>query len=761
MRWRLYLLLFVCSWTVVRFGYSQTAASLGFELPSSIYQIDQLIQKDRLDQALPATQKLLQTSTQPRSLAFLWYSKAEIYYQLNELDQAQEDLMRADSLFQLEKDLSGMALVRNKLGSIALANMENETAGQYFQAAIKLLPTQNHPELLLDIYQNQALQQNMNEAPQAAIGCLKKGLHISRKLKKQAQTQTILNNIATSYYAMSMLDSAVVYFRQLIELKQKSTSDPSLINDWSTLGKLYEERGEYVQAQEQLIEALRLSESQQDTFQMMSLCTDLARVYAAQQNWNLTFEYSAKGYQLARQKGLAFTQAQNLKIQAMALQQQGQKKAAIEVYQEALQLFQSLNNVINVADIQVQLSQLHPSESQLRQAQKDVKRALRLRLGSGDRMGLLQTRLMLGELELRLQHHQQAINYLEQALQSSLDMNNLGAQRTASQILAKAYAQEGNFQKAYLLHQQYALLNDSLLSLERSKAINELDILYKTEQKDKQLLANSAEIEQQQAKIQQRNMALVALLILVGLLIVSAILLYFIYRKNKQLSQQKLEVLQQQQESQRLRAIIEGEEKERKRIARELHDGLGATLATVKMRINAIENDLPEANQLQSYQKAGELLDDACAMVRGLSHNMVPGILEHYGLQYAINDMCEAIAKASEMEVDFIHFGFDRELSDTMSVTIYRIVQELLRNIVQHAEASEVIVQLTVDQDRLNLTVEDNGKGFDPKAPGFQKGLGLNNVFSRVKYLGGDIQIEASPQTGSSFIIDIPNLQYA
>ena len=206
-------------------------------------------------------------------------------------------------------------------------------------------------------------------------------------------------------------------------------------------------------------------------------------------------------------------------------------------------------------------------------------------------------------------------------------------------------------------------------------------------------------------------------------------------------------------------AAIEGEEKERRRVARDLHDGLGAVLATAKMRINALENEIPDIRKMNSFQKAEGLLDEAVSTVREISHNMVPHMLEQYGLEYAIEAMCDHISKTQNLEVTFIPFGLEAEMADMVKVSIYRIIQELLRNVVKHAEASEAIVQISIEQNDLMMIVEDNGKGFDPeKIPRKNRGIGLNSLTSRVQYLGGEMRIE-SDVTGSTFTVHVPKLE--
>ena len=215
-------------------------------------------------------------------------------------------------------------------------------------------------------------------------------------------------------------------------------------------------------------------------------------------------------------------------------------------------------------------------------------------------------------------------------------------------------------------------------------------------------------------------------------------------------------MIEKERETQILRAMVSGEEQERRRIARDLHDGLGANLATVKMRINAVRNSIPRIQEQESYNKAEELVDEACENIREISHNMMPGSLNRYGLEVALQDMCEAIQDSNEIDLAFIPFGLDKIVDEAVEINIYRIVQELLKNIVKHADAKEGIVQLTLEDNKLHIVVEDDGKGFDMESTNVFEGIGMGSIQSRVIYLDGKMDIESSPGKGTTFNIEIP-----
>jgi signal transduction histidine kinase len=300
-------------------------------------------------------------------------------------------------------------------------------------------------------------------------------------------------------------------------------------------------------------------------------------------------------------------------------------------------------------------------------------------------------------------------------------------------------------------------MKDSLISVERAEAIKKYDLLNTTKKKDEEIADQNEKIQNQEVVLLRKNNQLLLLMGGLGFIALLTALLFFIYNKNKQLNLQRIQVLEKEKETQRMKSIIEGEEKERKRFAQELHDGLGAVLATVKMQISGIPNKFPKVQSSETYQKAESLIDDACRTVREISHDLMPYVLEQQGLLPAIDDMCQNLGMHHNVSFDFIPFGNENELSDVIKITLYRITQELLKNIIKHAQATEVIVQLTIEEEEIILIVEDNGIGFNPAL--YRKGIGIENIKSRAEYLHGTLDVDSIINQGSTFTIELPKQQ--
>ena len=199
--------------------------------------------------------------------------------------------------------------------------------------------------------------------------------------------------------------------------------------------------------------------------------------------------------------------------------------------------------------------------------------------------------------------------------------------------------------------------------------------------------------------------------------------------------------------------MITGQEKERSRIAQDLHDGLGGLMASIKAHLSKIRKEVQLLDGLNIYDKTRLLVNEAADEVRRIAHNMMPASLKHLGLSAAVHDLGVRISDQG-LETHVEIYGQEFKLTDSIQIMIYRIIQELAHNAVKHAFAKELLLQLLFGDDNLSISVEDNGRGFDPN--NVEEGLGLHSTRSRVRYLQGTIEISTNDGKGTAIQIDIP-----
>jgi two-component system, NarL family, sensor kinase len=307
----------------------------------------------------------------------------------------------------------------------------------------------------------------------------------------------------------------------------------------------------------------------------------------------------------------------------------------------------------------------------------------------------------------------------------------------------------GNYKKALFYHEIYASARDSMAEAnidDRLKVIN-----YDTDTK-----LQKAEIDKKTRENEKQNALIIGLII--GLSGICAIA-FFTYRYlniRKRIAEKEIIQLQQEKQLIASNSVIKGQEQERGRLAKDLHDGLGGILSGVKLTLNSMTgNQVLTEYSSQTFHRAVNQLDGAITELRRVAHSMMPEALLKFGLKDAINDFCEGINMTGKLKVNFETWGQINRHEQSVEVSIYRIAQELLNNIIKHADATEAHIQLNENENLLTLTVEDNGKGFDINNLQANKGAGISNIESRVAYLNGKLDIKSDASHGTSVEVQV------
>ena len=302
--------------------------------------------------------------------------------------------------------------------------------------------------------------------------------------------------------------------------------------------------------------------------------------------------------------------------------------------------------------------------------------------------------------------------------------------------LANAYFKTGDYKAAYQHLENRFNFSDSVIKIANNNIIAEKETRYQTAQKEK-------ELAQKQLLLEKSRRYIVYALAFSVVVLLMAALIFLYYRNKRRLHQSQLQSLQKEKEIQLLQALMQGEEKERSRIARDLHDGVAGMLAAVKMHLSTSEGDIDSG----SYAKAVELLNEATAEVRKTSHNLMPEVLLQQGLDKALQHYCANISSTS-LQVHYYFVGEEQRYIDSFELSVYRIVQELLNNVFKHSRATEATVQLSIQDMVLSLSIEDNGIGLSKQAAGSSGGMGLESLKRRIRALNGNMELNTEEGVG-------------
>lgn len=359
----------------------------------------------------------------------------------------------------------------------------------------------------------------------------------------------------------------------------------------------------------------------------------------------------------------------------------------------------------------------------------------------------------LGASELEKGNASKAIQYLKKINLAKISNTDLKDKVLIYDKLYNAFLKIGEKDSAlYYLNKKFQV-SDSLGIHEKASRFADLEKKYETAEKEKQIL-----IEQKRATANRNWLIAAGIALLFGTGI--AILLQQNTTKKRKLAeqealidQQKVATLLKEQELMSLDAMIAGQEKERTKVANELHDDLGSLMATVKLHFDNVKVDKKDP----ALKTAQDLLEKAYQKIRGMAHAKNSGVMANQGLLPAVQKMAKTISGSNALEVSVEDFGLADRMENSLELTIFRIVQELVANIIKHAEASKASIQFTQHEDKLNIIIEDNGKGFEMgKVKTVTNGMGLTTIEKRIEHLEGTFTVDSVLGKGSSILIDIP-----
>ena len=526
------------------------------------------------------------------------------------------------------------------------------------------------------------------------------------------------NSVGIIYYQRADYDSAVSCYLNLIKLSEAIGYEQALASGAINLGKVYLKIGEYNKAKSNFFKSIEIN----------------------------------KKYNNIRQIGLAFN---NLGMVAFKEEKYDE---AIKYFKKGIEYYEKINNKIGLGFINSNIGALYTAKGNYSKALEVYKIAKDYFKETGSKEGILSVLINEAVIFERLKIFTKALAIYDTCLTIAKEIEAKDNLLIVYNNIYKTYEILGNYKKAFKYQNKYIELKDTIFNIEKSGIIADLELKYEKEKNEARILALENENLQQdlnlRKKTNQRNIYLAG-----GSALVVIVLLLFVFyrhkaRKDKIIAEQKIRQLEEEKKLRAARSIVEGQEEERKRIAKELHDGLGVLLSTAKMHFTTISDKSPENKDL--IHRATKLLEQASGDVRKISHNMMPGILTKFGLNEALEDLFEQLDESPGLTAE-IQISGDRErLPENTEIMLYRIVQEMVNNTLKHAKATNISFTINYLSEQLNIQYSDNGKGFIVNEKLQSKSIGLTSIQSRIDFLSGNLSIESSPGKGTVYLIQIP-----
>ncbi len=389
----------------------------------------------------------------------------------------------------------------------------------------------------------------------------------------------------------------------------------------------------------------------------------------------------------------------------------------------------------------------YSNEKKYQQALACFLKAKPIREKTGDPFFIVSDLAVLSELYALMNKTDEGLRTGKEALTIAKKENIQAKLPMIYRAIALNYEKSGNYAAAAELYKEVNLLKDSIYENASTEALAEMQTKYETEKKERI-------IQEQQFNLRKKNYFIAGIATLV---LLAVLLTWLFYNRYKLKQETKLQAALFTQQQLAATAVLQAEENERQRIAKDLHDGVGQMMSVAKMNLSAFENQLlfQDEEQKLSFERIISLVDDSCREVRTVSHQMMPNILLKSGLAKAVAEFIDKIDKRI-LKINLHTEGLNERIEENTEIVLYRVLQEIVNNVIKHSGATQLDISLIKDADGISATIEDNGKGFDISTLSEKAGIGLRNMKARVEYLKGTIDFDSSPGKGTLVAIHIP-----
>lgn len=554
----------------------------------------------------------------------------------------------------------------------------------------------------------------------------------------------ILNTYAFNVYlkefdkARAIVDSVLPWAERIKYVKGEATA-------LQVDGLILYYKGAYEKSTESFVKSIRMHEKIGDKSGEAKICNDLANLLRKHDDVDGATKYLQRAMEIYQTLGDKDGLANTWNNIGVVHEYVGQLDSAMMCYQRALQLYSEISNFTGMGYSYDYMGLIYAYKEQFPQSLEAMQKAFAIREKQGEKQAMGTSLVNMGEVNLAMGKYKEALALFKRSQSIGKEMGFPDLVSYNYKVMSEAYAGMGDSKSAFEQHKLFSTYCDSLFNLKRNEQVAEIQSKYETEKKEKENLQLQSKNAEQVLLLSRQRMYLFALVAV----IIAVVLGTSLYTSRNKLKQERLlneEI--QRQESLRLRAVIESQEQERRRISAELHDGLGQVLSAARVNLASAKGEQEIKNSL-------ELIDRSCSDLREISHNMMPAALGKGGIVPAMEEMIGRINAAGTTHFELDVDGMDQRLPKETEVHLFRIAQELINNILKYAEAREASVQLVRENNDITLMVEDNGKGFEKKQLEQGTGNGWYNILSRLKLINGEIEVDARPGSGAVFTIHL------
>lgn len=575
------------------------------------------------------------------------------------------------------------------------------------------------------------------------------------------------NRLILEHYTYNKPDSAYIMIKDLEQFVLNKNMKQSLGDVLITLGNTEMSLGNNAKGTENYIRALKLFRKYYNKKGESAALHNIGRSFKISWDFDKALQYYRQSLQISTTIKDSLQMAGNLVNIGNIYLERFKFEEAITYYEKSIEISSKINDLKGEAIAFLNLGQVYLRKKEFSKGLKIINDCL-------ETSKILNAKnIEVNALQMLMAHYShtkqldKAIFYAYETLSLSKELSNKTIIKNCYSILYEIYKETGNYKLAISYLEERILLDIKIENFKSNQKLQRLEIdRYRMIDSLKKVEESIVLNFKHQSEIQQKNIEKTNLIVAWGgSLSAISILVFIIFRNIKQKAKKERqkqikekEKILKDLELSTIDGMIQGQEKERERLAIDLHDSVGATLSAARMQFDYLVKNQNNAKYSEELiKKTSTLLEDAYIEIRSMAHLKNSGVMAKNGLLPAVKKLSSNASIANKLTFSVQSFGLEKRLENSLEISIFRIIQELVTNVIKHANATKGIVHLTNHENSLNVMIEDNGIGFKPKQnTKTNAGMGLGSINKRINHLNGTLTIESEHNSGTTVIIDIP-----
>ena len=557
------------------------------------------------------------------------------------------------------------------------------------------------------------------------------------------------------YHSITGFPDSAIHMMKVARDRSIQVGDTALmLRVYSTMGRGLISAGKAKEALENLFQALTIVKKFPDTEAEVRARTNITWAYLELKQYREAVRFGRESLKIMENpqwEWVAVYTYNNVAVCYGALKQLDSAKYFID---KSIKVTQKSNDHQSLANAYFILGKIYIEANQPELALEQYLKAKPHREKVGDPMFLISDLYAIADLHYKMKNYHQGLQAAKEALVLIEKYNLLLKFDGTYKALAENYEGLGDYKNASKYYNLWALAKDSLYQNAQASAIAEMQTKYETEKKEQQIVLKNAQLSEQEAELQRTYVIVAGLLLVVILIVIILVLVRNRFKRKQELAKRENEILLREAY---IDATIQSQENERKRFAQDLHDGMGQLISSLRLMVNKVNKNTTTEERISITERSEVILNDMHKEIRSIAFNLMPQTLIQHGLVPALKEMAIRINDTGSIAVRVTEFDVPARLNEVQEISVYRIVQEWINNVLKYAKASKIEVQLVGHGEEISITIEDDGNGFNPANLEESKGNGWKNMKSRMNLVKGAIEIDSTQgRKGTTVIVQLP-----